>query len=612
MAKVAAAGPIAPSNAFHMGGGSRVTLPNLKRKTPSELRGELLKRKNATEIVDESPYPVPDSVKIAEKLVNMSKKGLPKAPRYVDTRLNDLFPVRKNCIRPPLLNEKEISKEKTPVQCNSSIEDPSISANLASGRQQQHFSKIQTIKGCNAAEKSNKSSFRSVSELSLGGENLSALSNIDMDKALKGLVAHDLQTAALLAGRSRGTSDMTSQCHFTEFNTNSRKAPLDLTLKTSMRVLSSSSVNWFHRLVNCSSFCHNFQPDERSSSSKPASCTSRSSPRGFASWQYPQSPLPASVISAITLAEGEGQIGFLRNRQEAWEDSFRGLYYMFRKRKCNIFYVCATQFVVMFTAYDVPNEAKLRCNAYISQSTRGLRSLLKEHDVCFSMPLYHSKAKEVVTEDLDGAEIEKDNYCQDQYFTDVSDMDYTPQSLLAFAGNGRVHALYDFLLNYRYFLISLSGMDVPILYSPVPFQNAALSVPEVRCKEVRRADYMHLPQESYGIGEASAGSSPGICYSVEIKAAYLPPWTVGSICDAIGSDGTNFEASFTTDRSSTGLNVGLDVINHDLNPEMTTEVQTRDHVFGMKNFTYAHPLRSAYLKGLKCSGDAYTASISRI
>ena len=32
---------------------------------------------------------------------------------------------------------------------------------------------------------------------------------------------------------------------------------------------------------------------------------------------------------------------------------------------------------------------------------------------------------------------------------------------------------------YRFFLNSLTGADVPLLYSPVPFQNASLSIPQV-------------------------------------------------------------------------------------------------------------------------------------
>ncbi|RZC19652.1 hypothetical protein D0Y65_006467 [Glycine soja] len=56
-----------------------------------------------------------------------------------------------------------------------------------------------------------------------------------------------------------------------------------------------------------------------------------------------------------------------------------------------------------------------------------------------------------------------------------SNVDNSPASLLAFSGNNNVHALYDFLLNYRFLLTSLSSVDVPVLCSPVPFQNSALS-----------------------------------------------------------------------------------------------------------------------------------------
>ncbi|RVW11954.1 hypothetical protein CK203_091837 [Vitis vinifera] len=81
------------------------------------------------------------------------------------------------------------------------------------------------------------------------------------------------------------------------------------------------------------------------------------------------------------------------------------------------------------------------------------------------MPLCRSKVEQVTTEDLvELSEIEKRNL---------------GQSLLSFSGNKNVHALYDFMLNYRSFLTSLTSVDVPLLYSPVPFQNAALSAPEV-------------------------------------------------------------------------------------------------------------------------------------
>lgn len=41
--------------------------------------------------------------------------------------------------------------------------------------------------------------------------------------------------------------------------------------------------------------------------------------------------------------------------------------------------VCTSQFVVMFTGIDESGKTKSTCGAYISRSTRGLRSLLREH-----------------------------------------------------------------------------------------------------------------------------------------------------------------------------------------------------------------------------------------
>lgn len=122
---------------------------------------------------------------------------------------------------------------------------------------------------------------------------------------------------------------------------------------------------------------------------------------------------------------------FLRKRQLAWEESFRSLYYKLRNGICNIFYgiplslaslvyvaiyifgvilknygisnnllymkkqqtmdcvdqiflfetllVCTPHFVVMFNSRAGLGRTKCLCNAFVSQSTRGLRSLLREH-----------------------------------------------------------------------------------------------------------------------------------------------------------------------------------------------------------------------------------------
>ncbi|MFS8017931.1 hypothetical protein Hanom_Chr15g01386151 [Helianthus anomalus] len=106
------------------------------------------------------------------------------------------------------------------------------------------------------------------------------------------------------------------------------------------------------------------------------------------------------------------------------------------------------------------------------------------------MPLCHSKVEQVTTEDLfELSEIEKHNLGMTRRTVSLFDVDNTPESLLVFNDND-VHVLYDFLLNYMFLLPFLNILDVPLLYSPVPFENATVFAPEVKCKEVRKIDHV--------------------------------------------------------------------------------------------------------------------------
>ncbi|KAI6678009.1 hypothetical protein NL676_038805, partial [Syzygium grande] len=89
------------------------------------------------------------------------------------------------------------------------------------------------------------------------------------------------------------------------------------------------------------------------------------------SWIYPQSTLPLSLMSVLTSPAAEKvEMDFLKKRQLSWEESFRSLYYLFRKNLCSVFYVCTSQFVVMFTADGDSGRSKRTCSAYVSRSTR--------------------------------------------------------------------------------------------------------------------------------------------------------------------------------------------------------------------------------------------------
>lgn len=44
--------------------------------------------------------------------------------------------------------------------------------------------------------------------------------------------------------------------------------------------------------------------------------------------------------------------------------------------------------------------------------------------------------------------------------------------------------------------------------------------------------------------EPKRSSSTGICYSIEIRDAYLPPWVICGICNAMRSNGGDFQARY--------------------------------------------------------------------
>ncbi|KAL3379304.1 hypothetical protein AABB24_000155 [Solanum stoloniferum] len=634
-AKVAAAGMVHQSNALNFGGGgsSKVTTTTLKRKTPSELRGEQLKKKNIVELVDESI--VSNGGPMSGLFPGPKRCDVSKNPRYVDTRVDELFPARKSSIRLKLVSRKENGKENVQAENSGNTKNCSVPSAFPAENQQRSkcpkFSLASTVTGkdhatetCSTSERCSENTFRSVTELSLGSVDVHGLSTVDMDKALRGLATHEhLGAAAKIAESSETDGGIRSKNFCSEFHVPCKMTPLDLTMKSNIRVVSSSSINWFHRLINCGannvvarSSVNCFTKLKMTCLSEVTSVSQATNPMSLHSWMYPQSPLPPSVISALTLsASAGGQLDFLSERQLAWQDSFRSLYYMLRKNVCSIFYVCTAQFVIMFTS-SYSEENKHVCNAYISQSTRGLRSLLKEHDVSYSMPLCHSKLEELNTEELvELSEIEKQNLGQTRRRSAMSDVDNRPDSLLAFTGNKNVHSLYDFLLNYRYFLTSLTGVDVPELYSPIPFENAALTAPEVRCKEVRRIDQAAFQgMESNVTYEPNQQPSSGMCYSVEIKGRYLAPWVTSAICDAFSSNSTSFEASFISEPASVNLNASLGITGKYSDPEVSaTEALDKDNLcFGIQNTKFCSQINSGFLKGLKYNGGSYTAFLSPV
>ncbi|XP_017977863.1 PREDICTED: protein downstream neighbor of Son [Theobroma cacao] len=628
MAKVAAHGALA-STSLQIGGDALKLGSTVKRKTPSELRGEQLKRTNVEELVNKS-------LAISEMDNGLKKQDLPRNPRYIDTRMDEVYPAKKSRFK--LLSGKENAKENSSIEQPSSLKKISALSTLAAKRRQQlscpetSFASVDVPKddvtrAPRTLEKCSQGTFLSVTELSSGGPKLSGLATLDMDKALKGLAACEAIPSAPPESLEK-CDDLSPNGSFcSEFHVTGQKIPLDFTLKTYMLLVSSSSVNWLNRSMMCGTYNGMPQVTSQSGCSEDQNITKASqarlasqalNSRALHSWIYPQSTLPPSLMSILASSAADGaEMDFLRKRQLAWEDSFRSLYYMFRQNVCSIFYVCTSHFVVMFTAADGSGRSRRSCHAYISQSTRGLRSSFKEHDVSFSMPLCRSQVEQVTTEDLvELSEIEKHNLGQTRRMNSLSDVDNTPQSLLAFTGNDNVHGLFEILLNYRSFLTFLNAVDVPVLYSPVPFQNAALSAPEIRCMEIKRADHGAALPKGFTLrdGDFRPISSTGLCYSVEIKDSHIPPWIISNICDLMASEGRSFEASFTTEHTSVGLNIALATACEKADSEATVAEDSQEtaYAFGIPKVVVSPYLLAGLLKGLNYCNGSYAVSLSPV
>ncbi|CAM0147279.1 unnamed protein product [Urochloa decumbens] len=603
--------------------GRQGLVPRMKRKTPSELRGEQLKRRTSEKPANDQ---LPSSAAFDRLSNGLRNTEQQKISKYINTRVTEVFPVRK---------ARNLGKEncKDALQSNEKIYksiDGTTASNFASslscgkGDSAKSDSSVQSMAeaakpGFKKVEKCSENALRSVSELHVGDEKQTGSNKFDMEKVLKGFGTRDAFVASGLSSSTVQVGDAalkSSDLCPSKITIPGKRAPLDFTLKTSLQFVSSSSVKWCHKLntsfgrssitgaigQTCPRGCQNLECP------KPESKKEFLFSKALQSWVYPQSLLPSSIISAMLSSTARGENDFLLKRHQDWEDSFQNLYYMFRKNMLNIFYVYTAQFVALFIGGSYL-ERKKPCNAYLSQSTRGLRSLLRKHGVCYSMPLCNTEVEQATEDDLiELSEIQKRNLGQALHIDALSDVDNTTQSLLMFSGRESVHGLYDVLLNYKSLLNSLSAADVPVLYSPQPFQNGCLHIPEVKCREMRRADMGLLSSAGFDTepGSAFASTAGNICYSMEIKDPVLPPWVVSGVCAAMSSDARSFDLMIATEPLSMGLNAAIKSMTA-AQPETVPSTDGGVPVGGIPDAVLVPSLHSASLRRLSYTDGEYVA-----
>ncbi|XP_039068374.1 uncharacterized protein LOC120214577 [Hibiscus syriacus] len=367
MAKVAARGASTTAS-LQIGGDTLKVGPTVKRKTPSELRGEQLKQTNVSELLNKY-------LATSEMDNSFKKPDPPRNPRYTDTRMDEVFPAKKSRFK--LVSGKENAKENSSIELPISLKKISALSNSASVRRQQFSCSKNSVSsadvpkddlpnGHSTLEKCSQGTFLSVTELSSGGQKLSGLASVDMDKALKGLAACE---SILTRPPESSEGDVSTGNFCTEFHVTGQKIPLDFTMKTYMRLVSSSSVNWLNRSMRCATYNGMPQFTTNAGASDDQNIISASQTRlssqvlnskALHSWIYPQSTLPPSLMSILTSAAVDGvEMDFLRKRIGVWEESFRSLYYMFRKNVCSVFYGTCFFMVMIFSLTPLQPPANL-------------------------------------------------------------------------------------------------------------------------------------------------------------------------------------------------------------------------------------------------------------
>ncbi|QHO28155.1 uncharacterized protein DS421_7g214240 [Arachis hypogaea] len=267
---------------------------------------------DAKEVINGLQAPI---VKDAE-MDNVDKRpGMLRSPKYTNKRVDEVFSARKSKFG--VVSGKENAKENPSLEktTTSNLKNVLVFSTSAAKRQQ----------GSSCMENSATSGEVNND----AADKSSGLTAVDVGKALRGLAApKPCARTGLAADSTERCGDMISSFaanSISEYHILGQKAPLDLTLKTGMRVISSSSLNWVHR-----SLTHHIKPKF----SFPPCTTTGQNVRGsqgfkvLHSWMYPQSILPPSLTSVLSSSTADAELEFLRKRQVAWEESFQDLYYM--------------------------------------------------------------------------------------------------------------------------------------------------------------------------------------------------------------------------------------------------------------------------------------------
>ncbi|XP_060592428.1 protein downstream neighbor of Son-like [Ruditapes philippinarum] len=310
--------------------------------------------------------------------------------------------------------------------------------------------------------------------------------------------------------------------------------PVDWSLKTKLRVVSSRPLHWCTQLKSADEA---FGTEHFVRNTDISVDSSVNDKRQFHSccmyWIHPNIPWMKLFPRIVDDGKSSLQASYLlqedvqKSLQADWEQSFTSAYHHLRSGLCPYFYLCTHQFTVLF--YN-RSETQSGIVAMVTPTTRGFRELLENEGIEFKLPVGNKSqspdGKQTVPKSLDTIEENADNHEDiDDDPDDILDaddaahgwlesmgldkkqfpsldpnkvklqregfrvIDHRPESLVMVEGSD-VQALFNFLLNCRT-CVAMSGTQAglpPTILSPAPFKGATLKSHKVKHTAVKQSD----------------------------------------------------------------------------------------------------------------------------
>ncbi|KAI8872022.1 hypothetical protein GQ42DRAFT_83618 [Ramicandelaber brevisporus] len=236
------------------------------------------------------------------------------------------------------------------------------------------------------------------------------------------------------------------------------------------------------------------------------------------SWQHPSNPHSPAQSENLTRIIRTGRLNeadkieyeYLLNREKQWTDSLQSVFDSVYNNNNNnnngidqhlpsYFYIIANDFVILFHG----KLAEFGQCAWISQSTRGFRRVLRTNGVRFTLP-FASDAIQDTSTDADDDDVIADN---------------SPHSALSVQGMDAIECLLQFMLKWTDPDPLKRAWSPPLLLSPCPFTGAVL----------RRVSVEH------SVSNQQTDAGMNVVYRTNINCNAILPHVVPSLLRGLSS-----------------------------------------------------------------------------